>query len=278
MTLKNLLKAILFAVISAVISTPLQILNSIYVLKDESPPALSFLIPIALIGLLMKTLYAVAYVLLGSKLPIQSEKLRAFTFIIIIWVSDYLPQVLGLIGADGIIAETAFNIPIVICDSLSYILDGILLGFLFKNFPCYEIRKCKKSVLLKTIAISSVLFPLSVFLFEQLLGLFYAPLYIHNAMQVSDTHKILFSISFYGCFIITGILLPLIYRFTEYNNKNTALPFRFGTIYALCIWAPVVLIMIAFGMDFFPVIIFILVFYVCITCISILNGKLLLHK
>ena len=58
MTFKNLIKAVLFATISSIISSPLQILNNIYALKDEAPPALSFLIPIALIGMLMKTLYA----------------------------------------------------------------------------------------------------------------------------------------------------------------------------------------------------------------------------
>jgi len=275
LTTINFMKAILFAIISAVIATPLQIFNSIYILHDEAPPNISFLIPIVIISLLMKTLYAVAYILLGKKIPIRSQRLRAFTFIMIIWISDYLPQVLGLIGADGPIAEVAFNIPILICDSLSYIIDGILLGFLYKNFSCYEIRKCEKSCLIKTMAISAILFPFSVFVFERMLGLLYDPLYAYNAMKVSDTNKSIFSITFYGFLIITGVLLPVIYRLSEYNEKNTVSPFRFGNIYSLCLWSPVVLIMTAFGTDLIPVLIYILIFYICIIGTVVVNTHFL---
>jgi len=151
------MKAILFAVISSAISTPLQVLNSIFILHDEAPPDISFLIPVAIIGLLMKTLYA------------------------------------------------------------------------------------------------------------------------YNAMKVSDAHMAIFSIAFYGFLIVTGALLPVIYRFSEFNKKNTVLPFRFGTIFALCLWSPVVLIMVAFGMDLLPVI-YILVFYICITGMAVINACLLHGK
>lgn len=275
MSTKNLTKAIIFAVLSAVLSTPLQILNSIYVLQETAPPDITFLIPIGIIGIIMKTLYAIAYVLMGKKLPIQSQKLRAFIFIFIIWLSDYLPQVLGLIGADGPIAEAAFSLPLVACDSLSYMIDGILLGALYKDFPYYEIKKCSKTALVKTMIISAFVFPLSVFVIEQILGFLYPPLYCFNAMKVSDAKIISFTISFYGCFMITGALLPMIYRYTEFNTRNQTSSLRFGSIYAICLWAPVVLIMVAFGANILITCVYIIVFSLCITAVAKMNDYLI---
>lgn len=275
MNIRNVIKAVLFAFLSAIISTPLQILNSIYILKEDSPPEITFLIPIGIIGLIMKTLYATAYVLLGHKLPIRSQRLRAFAFIMVIWISDYLPQVLGLAGADGPIAEAAFSIPLVVCDSLSYFIDGILLGFLYKDFPYYKMKECSKINLLKTMVISAITFPILVFLSEQILGFIYSPLYCYNAMKVSDANIILFSVTFYGCFIITGALLPLVYRFTEYNTRNKTSLFKFGSIYSICLWAPVVLIMIAFGTSVLSTCVYIVVFIICITAVSYINDYLI---
>lgn len=271
----NLVKAVIFAVLSAILSTPLQILNSIYVLNEPAPPELTFLISIAIIGVIMKTLYAIAYVLMGQKLPIKSQRLRAFVFILIIWVSDYIPQVLGLLGADGPIAETAFSLSLVTCDTLSYIIDGFLLGFLYRDFSYYEKKKCDKSALTKTALISAVIFPLLVFIFTQILGYLYYPLYIFNAMKVSDTKIVSFSISFYGCFIITGALLPIIYRYSEFNTKNRLSSFRFGVIYSICLWAPVVLIMVAFGANIWTTFAYIIVFIICILVVSKMNDYLM---
>lgn len=275
MNTKNLIKAIIFAVLSAILSTPLQVLNSIYILQEPAPPELTFLIPIAIIGVIMKILYATAYVLMGQKLPIKSQRLRAFVFILIIWISDYMPQVLGMIGADGPIAETAFSLPLVACDTLSYIIDGFLLGLLYRDFSYYEKKKCAKSALIKTVLISSIIFPILVFIFEQILGFLYSPLYTFNAMKVSDTKIVSFTISFYGCFIITGALLPIIYRYTEFNTKNSLSPFRFGAIYSICLWTPVVLIMVAFGTNILITFVYIIVFIICILIIAKMNDYLI---
>ena len=267
---KNVVKAFIFALLSGILSTPLQILNSIYILREPEPPEITFLIPIAAIGLIMKTLYAVAYVLMGQKLPVRSQKLRAFTFILIIWISDYMPQVLGLIGVDGSIAENAFSLPLVACDTLSYIIDGFLLGFIYRDFPYYEKKKCINSAL-----ISAVIFPFSVFILGQTVGSLYSPLYIFNAMKVSDAKIVSFTISFYGCFIITGALLPIIYRYTEYNTKDRLSAFRFGVIYSICLWTPVVLIMAAFGANIWTVFAYIIIFIICILAVTEINDYLI---
>lgn len=275
MNIKLFGKAILFSIISALASTPLQILNSIYVLGEEGPPDSSFLIPIGIISIIMKTLYAIAYILMGNKLPIKNPRLKAFSFIALIWISDYIPQVMGLIGADGPIAEVAFNFPILICDSLAYVIDGILLGFIIKDESYCKPIPCKKWALLKTSSISALMFPCFVIIFDQILGFLYEPLRCHEAIQVSDEKIIIFYIYFYGCFIVTGALLPLFYRLTEYNTGKGNSPIRFGMIFSLCLWAPVVAIMIAFGTEIISTFIFVVIFFICIMAVALINANLI---
>lgn len=275
MNIKNFAKAVAFAIISAILSTPLQILNSIYILQDSAPPEFAFLFKICIIGLMMKVLYATAYVLMGQKLPIKSQKTRAFVFILTIWCSDYMPQVLGLIGADGPIAEAAFSLPLIACDTLSYIIDGVLLGFLYKNFPYYKTEKCIKTNLIKTSVLSAIIFPVLVFAFEQVFGFLYSPLYIFNAMEASNRKIVSFTVSFYSCLIITGALLPIIYRYTEFNTRDSSSPFRFGAIYSICLWMPVVLIMVAFGTNILTTFVYIIIFIICILAVAKMNDYLL---
>jgi hypothetical protein len=270
---KYFLRAVIFAILSALISTPLQVLNSVFILKEQGPPDVSFLIPVGIIGFIMKTLFAFAYVLMGNKLPIRNSQLRAFTFICLIWVSAYLPQVLGMAGADGPVAEVAFNIPILIFDSLSFIIDGILLGLLYKGLSYHPLLPCQKSALIKTMFISAIAFPVTTIIFDFLLGKIYPALYVFNAMQISNEKLTAFYAIFYACFIITGATLPLFYRLTEYNTSKPTSAMRFGIIYSICLWSPIVAIMIAFGTSVLPTLVYVVVFIICIITVSIINGK-----
>jgi len=270
-----LLRAVIFAILSALIATPLQVLTSVFILKEKGPPDVSFLIPIGIIGFITKTLFAMAYVLLGNKLPIKNSKLRAFTFIGLIWISVYLPQVLGMARADGPIAEAAFKIPLLICDSLSFIIDGILLGLLFKEFPYHTLLPCSKSALIRTMFISAISFPAVTIIFEFLLGKIFPTLYIYNTMQVSNEKLKIFYVIFYACFIITGASLPIFYRLTEYNTGKQTSALRFGIIYSICLWSPIVAIMIAFGTSVLLTLVYVVVFIICIITISVINGKLI---
>jgi len=272
---KYFLKAVIFAVLSALIATPLQVFTSVYILKEQAPPDVSFLIPVGIIGFIMKTLFAIAYVLFGNKLPIKSSQLRAFAFMGLIWISAYFPQVLGMAGADGSVAETAFNIPILICDSLSFIIDGILLGLLFKGLSYHTLLPCTKSALIKTMFVSAIVFPAVTVIFEFLLGIISSTLYIFNIMQVSKEKFTVFYVVFYACFIITGLSLPLFYRLTEYNTGKPTSALRFGFIYSICLWSPIVAIMIAFGTNVLPTLVYIIMFAFCIIAVSVINGKLL---
>jgi hypothetical protein len=128
-----------------------------------------------------------------------------------------LPQVLGLAGTDGPIAEVAFNIPLLICDSLSFIIDDILLGLLYKDLSYHILLPCPKSAWIRTTFVSAISFPLITIGFNFLLGIISPALYVSNAMQISNEKLTIFYVVFYSCFILTGASLPLFYRLTEYN-------------------------------------------------------------
>lgn len=279
MNYKMFLKAALFSVLSAMVSSLMtshlhRFLNSIFI-SGGGPPTTFFLVFVGILAIMMKILFAVAYVLMGQKLPIKNTYMRAFVFLMLIWTSDYLPQVLSITGADGPIAKAAVDIPIIICDSLSYFIDSILLGFIFRDVSYCTPRNCKRVSLIKTSIVSALVFPLTVTIFDQAFGHIYSPFYFYNVMQVSRSRISIFYIVFYGLFIVTGALLPTFYRFTEYNDEKTSRSKRFGTIYSLCLWTPMVLIMIAFGASISTTLLYAIIFIICILIVSLINGKLL---
>jgi hypothetical protein len=223
----------------------------------------------------MNLLFAIAYILVGQKLPIKNTYLRPIVFCVLFLVSDYLPQIIGITGGDGPIIKAAVDIPIIICDLIGFMVGGILLGLLFRETDFPAVKDCKKFSLLKTAAISAVLFPCMVIIFDQILGHIYSPLYCYNVMKVSQSKITTFDLVFYSCFIVTGALLPVFYRFTEYSDSKTNSSLRFGVIYALCLWTPVVVIMVAFGADVIITIFYAVIFIFFIILLSAVNGKLL---
>ncbi len=273
---KAILYCILATAASAIITSPLRkLLNSILLSEQSGPPCVSFLITVGAISLIMKLLFAIAYILMGQKLPIKNTYLKPIVFCVLFLISDYLPQILGITGGDGPIIKAAVDIPIIICDLIGFMIGGVLLGFLFKETGYHAAKACKKFSLLKTAAISAVLFPCMVITFDQILGHIYSPLYCYNVMKVSQSKITTFDLIFYSCFIVTGALLPVFYRFTEYNDSRMYDSIRFGAIYALCLWTPVVAIMVAFGADVIITIFYSVIFIFCIMLISMINGKLL---
>ena len=273
-------KAILFSILATVaaslITSPLRkLLNSIFLSEQGGPPSVSFLITVGTISLIMRLLFAIAYILMGQKLPIKNTYLKSIVFCVLFLASDYLPQIIGITGGDGPIVKAAVDIPIIICDVIGFMVGGALLGFLFKETGYHSAKACKKFSLLKTAAISAVLFPCMVIIFDQILGHIYSPLYCYNVMMVSQGRILAFNLIFYSCFIVTGALLPVFYRFTEYNDSGMHGSIRFGVIYALCLWTPVVVIMVAFGTSIILTIFYSVIFVFCIILMSAVNGKLL---
>lgn len=123
----DMFKCLFFAVISAIISTPLQLFNSIVIEGITGPP--SFVtIPFLVYAISMKFFFAIGYILIGYRFPIKSTRLRAYIYMLLILLSSYLPNILAMAGGDGEIIKSSFSVSIVILDCISYTLDGLLLG------------------------------------------------------------------------------------------------------------------------------------------------------
>lgn len=275
MNAKLFAKSILFAVLAALIQITMQILYGIFISGDKGPPNQSFIITISIFSLTTYTLFSVAYILMGCILPVKNPRLKAFVFIMLIWASGYMPQVMGMAGADGPIAEASFSMKIFLLDSLAYIFQGFLLGIIIKVPAYLEPIQCKNSILIRTSFISGMVFPALMLAFDQIIGYIFPRFGSSEVLQVSDARKMIFYSVFYGFFIVSGMLLPVFYRLTEYNDGQPSGAVRFASIYALCIWTPVVLIMIAFGTDVISTLVFALTSIISIFITCLMNGKLL---
>ena len=98
----------------------------------------------------------------------------------------------------------------------------------------------------------------------------------HNVIVcVSDGQRGFFYLIFYGCFIVSGIFIAVFYRMTEYNRASSYGWLIFGLKYDLLLWTPIVLIMIIFGTEVLPTVMYSLLFLICILGVSWMNGKLL---
>lgn len=269
------LRCIVFAVCSCMISMLCHMINSAFIEKVQGKPEFVSNILFAYsIG--EKLLFAVGYLVLGYKIPIKNSILRAFTYIMLIWSSNFIPQIMGLAGADGPIVTEAFSIPIVVCDSITYLISGNMLGILFKDVPEKSIRSCKKGKYIKTVITSALLFPLLVSIVDQLMAKIYAPFSSAAALGVSDERKVTFYMTFYSWFIVSGALIAVFYRVTEYNEESKISWFKFAMKYTLFIWSPVVLIMMVFGTAVLPTVAYAMLFAICITILSLINGKMLI--
>ena len=267
-------KCIIFAIIGCSVSMLAHMINSAFIEKVHGKP--EFVTMTLFIFLFItKILVAIGYIVLGYKIIIENSILRAFTYVMLIWISNFIPQIMGLAGADGPIAANAFSISTVVCDSVAYPIEGLVLGILFRNIPLQKKQRCLKKVYTRGSIISAIGYPLLVIIVDQIIGKIYAPFGSAVALGVSQEKQMSFYISFYSWFILTGALLAVFYRITEYNEQNTKGWLKFGLKYAVLLWSPIVLIMIVFGTQVIPTIAYTMIFIICIVAISWVNGKVL---
>lgn len=268
-----ILRIILFTAMSGISGQLIHVVNSIIEGIHGKPDFVT--VPFTIYCIVNKVLFAIGYLIIGYKIPIKNKLLRAFVYIMLIWLSDFMPQVLGLTGGDGKIVESALSLSIFIMDSLSYIIDGILLGLIFRSFPDTFTKPCRRAVLISTCTASAVIFPITVILVEQLFGAVYPACRSNIALGISEDKKIQFLIVFYSFFIVTGAVLPLFYRLTEYNSTSKTGWFKFYLVYTLCMWLPIVYIMVFFGTKVIPTLVYAVIFIIALFIITFINSRLL---
>ena len=242
-------RLILFAAISAAVSTPLQLINSIVIEGMKGPPDFVS-VPFLIYALCAKIVFGAGYVLFGYKIPVKSTILRAFTYMLLILLSSYLPNVLGMAGGDGAIIGSAFSVGIVIVDTISYMLDGLILGVLMRRYEVESPTSVHNIIIARFIPVCliiGILFALLNIIFDLLAGAADSSLRLANMLMVTPERQTVFYAVFIVCMFIAGLFQPLWYRLClpEENTSREALTFavKLGAI----VWLPCVLIMVFFG-------------------------------
>ena len=272
-----ILKCIIFTVVIGAFSVLCHAFTSAYMDHVHGKPEF-VKTTLVIYSFIEKALVAVGYVILGTKIPVKNSKLRAFTYAILVWASDYLPQVMGLWLADGPIAQMSFSASIVLSDSLTYLMSGLVLSILFKKVPERTKRDCNQAKYIKAIMTSAIGFPVLIALVDQVLARVYPAFSSAGAMQVSDGQKLMFYINFYSWFILSGALFVVFYRLTEYNELDDKGWIKFAIKYIGLLWTPVVLIMIVFGTEITPTVAYGIIFAICIFLICWINNRILEAK
>ena len=145
-----ILRVTLFVILSSAVSTPLRIfVEAVIEGREEAPEFIT--VGFLIYAVAAKLVVGFGYIILGYKLPVKNTALRGFTYIMLIFFSSYLPNILGMIGGDGAIIEDSLSAGIVVVDALSYLLDGLILGLLMKRYdvpnPDTPVSTTKKQLL-----------------------------------------------------------------------------------------------------------------------------------
>lgn len=266
------IKSILFAICAGVLTTLTHMLGDIFIFHNHGKPEFVST-PLTIYSACDKVLVAIGYYVLGRKIPVKNPVLRSMVYLGLNWISNFVPQFMGLAFADGAIAEQVFRMSDLICDTITLALLGIILGVMYKNIPDIKLRKCDKYTYRKAIAISTIVFPVLIIVADQLMDLIYPPFSSLHAMQVSQQAKVPFLINFYSWFFVSGAFIAVFYRLTEYNDHGSWL--KFALKYSLLLWTPVVMIMVIFGTELIATTAYAMVFVLCITILCWINHKVL---
>ncbi len=273
-----LIKCVLFAVLSAILSTPLQLFNSIVIEGQTGKPEF-VTIPFLLYGISMKVFFALGYILLGSKLPIKNTRLRAQIYYLLVWGSSYMPNVLAMVGGDGEIIKSSFSASIVIFDSMSYIIDGFVLGLLMKNYnKDNAVTVFSKSKLLLSSIANGGMFVLLTFIFDLVAGSINSSWYAYIILSVSEAYKVNFYLIFLLFMFIAGMCQPVWYRYTQYPDTSYKGTVIWALQFGILIWNPVVLIMIFFGTAIMETICYAIFFLITILLCTLIYSNLFYKK
>lgn len=269
-----IIKCVLFAVISVIVSTPLQLFNSIVIEGQTAKPDF-VTIPFILYGISMKIFYAFGYILLGIKIPIKNARLRAQMYYLLVWGSSYMPNILAMVGGDGKIIKASFSVSIVIFDSLSYIIDGFILGLLMKKYNNdWSNNIISKRKLILSCIINGFIFTILTLIFDVIIGWLNSSWYVYKILGVSEAYKVKFYIIFLVFMFIAGMFQPIWYRYTQYPNVTKKDSVIWAVLFSVLIWNPVVLIMIFFGTAIVETISYAIIFLITIVLCTLLYSKL----
>jgi hypothetical protein len=230
-------------------------------------------------GIFTSLLMIGAYVLMGNHIPVKSRVLRGEIYILLFWASDYLSQILGTFGAESAVLNSeALSITTIIFDTIGYAVMGVFLGLLLDFKTDRVARKCSGKRLTLACIISAIVFAGLAFGLEMLFGSINHEFFGYVAFGISEEEKISFYVVFYLCQAFSGLLFPIFYRLTEYNSEHTRKWIRFASVYGLMLWAPIVLIVIFFGVSVLPTVVFTIILVAAIYLDSVVFDYILTKR
>ncbi|MDR1766069.1 MAG: hypothetical protein LBR77_08300 [Lachnospiraceae bacterium] len=123
---------------------------------------------------------------------------------------------------------------------------------------------------------SALLFPLLTMAGDGLMKAACPAFSARVALGVSEGRADMFHLVFFGCFVLTGALLPIFYRFTMYNATHIpSRTWKFALVYTFLLWTPVVMFMVAFGVDVLANVAYALMFVVITMAATLAAGGMM---
>ncbi len=266
------LKSLVFVVVAGTLTTLLHMFTGRYILHIHGKPEFVST-SLTIYSAFDKMLLALGYYLLGRKIPIKNNILRGLAYVGLNYLSNFVPQFMGLAFADGPIAQMAFSFIDLACDTIIYTILGIMLGLMYKKVTVKPLRSLDKGTFGKAIVSSAVVFPVFIVLADRIMDAALPMFSSAYVIGVSEQAKTAFLINFYSWFILTGAFVSVFYRFTEYNDYGNYI--KFALKYGLLLWTPVVMIMVVFGTSLLPTTIYALLFIACIFLVSRINDRIM---
>ena len=259
----------LFLIIPNFLTTPLRIFVEAVIYGKTGAPA--FVSPGFLIyAFCAELVFGIGYMIFGYMLPVKNRVLRALSYMALILVSSYLPNILAMAGGDGEIIEDAFSAGIVIVDIISYMLKGLILGILFKKYDV-ESEIIVKSVTTKKFVIlcliNGLLFAALNYLTDITFGFFDNSWRLGSILHVSTAAETSFYIVFIAFMFLAGIFLTIWNKWCFPKETSVTGAVLYAVKLSAVVWLPNVLIMAFFGTSFLKTFtygaIYVLMFVVC---------------
>ena len=248
-TFNRVFRLLLFVLIPNLVTTPLRIFVEAVIEGKEGAPAF-VTIPFIVYGICAELVVGLEYLIIGYKLPIKNTFLRGFSYIMLILISSYLPNILAMLGGDGEIIEESLTLGIIVVDIISYSLKGLVLGLLMKNYDVKnpdEIDQLPNAVFIILSIINGILFAALNFLTDIAAGAVNNSWRLCSILGVSSERETLFYIVFTLFMFIAGVLLPLWNRYCLPKKASISASIIFSLEVSLFVWLPNVLIMAFFG-------------------------------
>ena len=98
------IKSILFAICAGVLTTLTHMLGDIFIFHNHGKPEFVST-SLTIYSACDKVLVAIGYYVLGRKIPVKNPIMRSMAYLGLNWISNFVPQFMGLAFADGAIAD-----------------------------------------------------------------------------------------------------------------------------------------------------------------------------